>query len=106
VEETTELMRILRDYGLFRYKVYIVLLHDGGSCNHYGVSGYRIRLFPYWLRKLAHSLTDFTVGRDEHKDFKEEMERLRALRGKTRVRSGWPGGVKPEKIVTVRYDKD
>ncbi len=56
---------------------------------------------------LTHSLTHWlTVGRDEHKDFKEEMERLRALRGKTRVRSGWPGGVKPEKIVTVRYDKD
>ncbi len=39
-------------------------------------------------------------------DFKEEMERLRALRGKSRVRAKWPGGVKPEKIITVRYDKD
>jgi len=61
VEETTELMRVLRDYGLFR---------------------------------------------DEHKDFKEEMERLRALRGKSRVRAKWPGGVRPEKIIHIRYDKD
>ncbi len=53
-----------------------------------------------------HILRDYGLFRDEHKDFKEEMERLRALRGKTRVRSGWPGGVKPEKIVTVCYDKD
>jgi len=60
VEETTELMRVLRDYGLYR---------------------------------------------DEHKDFKEEMERLRVLRGKNRVRVFWKDGIRPEKIVTPRYDK-
>ena len=41
VEETNELMRVLRDYGLFR---------------------------------------------DEHKDFCEEMQRLRVLRGKAKER--------------------
>lgn len=58
-EETTELMRLLREYGLYR---------------------------------------------DEHKDFCEEMERLRVLRGKPRVRSHWKDGQKPEKIITPRYD--
>ena len=42
VEETNELMRVLRDYGLYR---------------------------------------------DEHKDFCEEMQRLRVLRGKAKERS-------------------
>jgi len=60
-DETHELMRILRDYGLYR---------------------------------------------DEHKDFEEEMERLRTLRGKNRVRSGWKDGKRPVKIVVPRYDKD
>jgi len=60
-DETHELMRILRDYGLYR---------------------------------------------DEHEDFKDEMERMRTLRGKNRVRSGWKGGVKPVKIVVPRYDQD
>jgi len=59
VEETTELMRLLRDYGLYR---------------------------------------------NEHEDFKEEMLRQRQLRGKARIRSKWKDGVKPEKIVDLRYD--
>jgi len=59
VEETTELMRNLRDYGLFR---------------------------------------------DEYLDFKEEMERMRVLRHKNRVRSGWKDGVEPTKVVDLRYD--
>ncbi|XP_023325669.1 28S ribosomal protein S33, mitochondrial [Eurytemora carolleeae] len=59
VEETTELMRVLRDYGLYR---------------------------------------------DEYEDFKEEMERQRALRGKIKVRPKWKDGVKPEKVVDIRYD--
>merc|ERR1719211_451198 len=61
IEETTELMRVLRDYGLYR---------------------------------------------DEHKDFKEEMERLRLLRGKNKARQGWKDGVRPEKIVVPRYEQE
>ena len=48
----------------------------------------------------------FDPCRDEHKDFKEEMERLRTLRGKNRVRKGWKDGVKPEKIVVPRYEQE
>jgi len=59
VEETNELMRVLRDYGLFR---------------------------------------------DEHKDFCEEMQRLRVLRGKAKERQSWKDGKPPEKIVRPRYD--
>ena len=32
------------------------------------------------------------------------MERQRALRGKIKVRPKWKDGVKPEKIVNIRYD--
>jgi len=59
VEETTELMSLLRDYGLYR---------------------------------------------DEHADFKEEMAKQRALRGKARIRAKWKDGVKPTKTVEFRYD--
>merc|ERR1712024_326327 len=59
VEETNELMRVLRDYGLFR---------------------------------------------DEHKDFCEEMQRLRELRGKPKERPSWKDGKPPEKIIKPRYD--
>jgi len=59
VEETTELMTHLREYGLFR---------------------------------------------DEFEDFKEEMERLRQLRRKSRIRAGWKDGIKPTKIVDLRYE--
>jgi len=59
VEETNELMRVLRDYGLYR---------------------------------------------DEHKDFCEEMQRLRVLRGKPRERQSWKDGKPPEKIIKPRYD--
>jgi len=59
VEEATELMRILRSYGLYR---------------------------------------------DEFEDFKEEMERARQRRGKVHVRASWKDGVKPEKVVTFKYD--
>jgi len=59
VEETNELMRVLRDYGLFR---------------------------------------------DEHKDFCEEMQRLRVLRGKAKERQSWKDGKPPEKIIKPRYD--
>eukprot|EP00088_Acartia_fossae_P035360 TRINITY_DN36427_c0_g1_i1.p1 TRINITY_DN36427_c0_g1~~TRINITY_DN36427_c0_g1_i1.p1 ORF type:complete len:167 (+),score=15.91 TRINITY_DN36427_c0_g1_i1:306-806(+) len=59
IEETTELMNILREYGLYR---------------------------------------------DEHADFKEEMTRLRAMRGKARIRPKWKDGVKPTKTVEFRYD--
>jgi len=60
LEETTELMTVLRDYGLYR---------------------------------------------DEHEDFKDEMERLRALRGKARIRAKWKDGIKPTKVVELRYDE-
>merc|ERR1712241_364731 len=59
VEETNELMRVLRDYGLYR---------------------------------------------DEHKDFCEEMQRLRELRGKPKERQSWKDGKPPEKIIKPRYD--
>jgi len=59
LEETNELMRLLRNYGLYR---------------------------------------------DEHKDFCDEMDRLRELRGKSRARPSWVDGKRPEKIVTPRYD--
>jgi len=59
VEEANELMRVLRDYGLYR---------------------------------------------DEHKDFCEEMQRLRVLRGKAKERPSWVDGKPPEKIVKPRYD--
>jgi len=59
VEETNELMRVLRDYGLYR---------------------------------------------DEHKDFCEEMQRLRVLRGKAKERQSWKDGKPPEKIIKPRYD--
>ena len=32
------------------------------------------------------NLRDYGLFRDEHKDFKDEMDRLRELRGKTRSR--------------------
>jgi len=59
VEEATELMSILREYGLYR---------------------------------------------DEHADFKEEMQRARELRGKPKIRSQWKDGVRPIKKVEIRYD--
>ena len=60
VEETNELMKHLREYGLYR-----------------------------WATTGLPSLNYF---RDEHKDFCEEMERLRTLRGKSRVRWVTQGG--------------
>jgi len=59
IEETNELMRLLRDYGLYR---------------------------------------------DEHKDFCDEMQRLRALRGKAKERPSWKDGKPPEKVIKPRYD--
>ncbi|PSN43126.1 28S ribosomal protein S33, partial [Blattella germanica] len=38
--------------------------------------------------KLMMKLRDYGLFRDEHQDFKEEMRRLRALRGKEKTRKG------------------
>jgi small subunit ribosomal protein S33 len=38
--------------------------------------------------KLMMKLRDYGLFRDEHQDFKEEMIRLRALRGKVKTRRG------------------
>jgi len=54
--------------------------------------------------ELMRNLRDYGLYRDEHKDFCDEMHRLRELRGRNKIRSGWPDGKKPEKIVTPRYD--
>lgn len=54
--------------------------------------------------ELVNQLRNYGLYRDEHKDFCEEMQRLRSLRGKTRVRTGWKDGQKPEKVVRPRYD--
>merc|ERR1711992_523287 len=47
---------------------------------------------------------DYGLYRDEHKDFCEEMQRLRVLRGKAKERPSWVDGKPPEKIVKPRYD--
>jgi len=54
--------------------------------------------------ELMRNLRDYGLYRDEHKDFCDEMDRLRELRGKTRVRPSWVDGKRPIKIVTPRYD--
>lgn len=54
--------------------------------------------------ELMRNLRDYGLYRNEHLDFKEEMVRLRALRGKAKIRAGWKDGKKPEKIVVPRYD--
>jgi len=54
--------------------------------------------------ELMRHLRDYGLYRDEHKDFCDEMERLRELRGKNKPRAGWADGKKPLKIVTPRYD--
>jgi len=54
--------------------------------------------------ELMRNLRDYGLYRNEHQDFKEEMLRLRALRGKTRTRPSWKDGKPPVKIITPRYD--
>jgi len=54
--------------------------------------------------ELMRNLRDYGLFRDEHKDFKDEMDRLRELRGKTRSRPSWVDGKRPIKIVSPRYD--
>jgi len=56
--------------------------------------------------ELMSHLRNYGLYRDEYKDFVEEMERLRTLRGKNRVRKGWTDGKKPVKVVVPRYDGD
>lgn len=40
------------------------------------------------LEMLMRNLRSYGLYRDEHEDFKEEMERLRKLRGKGKVKKG------------------
>ncbi|KAL8576946.1 Small ribosomal subunit protein mS33 [Nucella lapillus] len=40
------------------------------------------------LGMLFQTLRSYGLYRDEHQDFKEEMKRLRALRGKTKCKKG------------------
>jgi len=54
--------------------------------------------------ELMHLLREYGLYRNEHEDFKEEMARQRQLRGKTRIRSKWKDGVKPQKVVEFRYE--
>jgi len=54
--------------------------------------------------ELFTSLRDHGLYRDEYKDFCEEMQRLRALRGKVKERPSWKDGQPPEKVVKPRYD--
>jgi len=56
------------------------------------------------MTELTRILREYGLYRDEFQDFKDEMARLRAARNRTRVRSGWKDGVKPVKIVNLRYD--
>lgn len=55
-------------------------------------------------QELMRTLRDYGLYRDEHQDFKDEMERLRMLRGKVKIRQGWQDGKRPEKVVVPRYD--
>jgi len=54
--------------------------------------------------ELFTTLRDHGLYRDEYKDFCEEMQRLRALRGKVKERPSWKDGQPPEKVVKPRYD--
>lgn len=54
--------------------------------------------------ELMRNLRNYGLYRDEHQDFKEEMHRLRALRGKNKPRPSWVEGSPPEKVVVPRYD--
>jgi len=56
------------------------------------------------MTELTRVLREYGLYRDEFQDFKDEMARLRAARNRTRVRAGWKDGVKPVKIVNLRYD--
>jgi len=55
-------------------------------------------------QELMFHLREYGLFRDEYEDFKDEMERLRQLRRKSRIRSGWKDGVKPIKTINLRYD--
>eukprot|EP00090_Calanus_glacialis_P042221 TRINITY_DN74951_c0_g1_i1.p2 TRINITY_DN74951_c0_g1~~TRINITY_DN74951_c0_g1_i1.p2 ORF type:complete len:136 (-),score=44.87 TRINITY_DN74951_c0_g1_i1:78-485(-) len=54
--------------------------------------------------ELMRHLRDYGLYRDEHKDFCDEMDRLRDLRGKNKARRSWVDGKRPVKIVEPRYD--
>jgi len=55
--------------------------------------------------ELMRNLRDYGLFRDEHADFKDEMARLRQLRGKVKIRQSWKDGKPPEKIVVPKYDE-
>merc|ERR1712107_761835 len=42
--------------------------------------------------ELMRNLRDYGLFRDEHADFKDEMARLRQLRGKVKIRQSWKEG--------------
>jgi len=54
--------------------------------------------------ELMRNLREYGLFRDEHQDFKDEMARLRQLRGKVKMRQSWVDGKPPVKIVVPKYD--